>query len=79
MSKGSVYLDIPVIIRVIAIWDEVFFKLRVSFGGLVTMKEVILDYIHRVEAHLDVVIEVLDMQRSVSFDFCLDGEFIEFW
>ena len=79
MSNGSVYLDIPGIRRVIAIWDEVFFKLRVSFGVLVTMKEVFLEYIHHIEAHLDVVIEVLDMQRSVSFEFCLDGELVEFW
>ena len=61
------------------IWDEVFFKLRVYFDGLVTRKEVFLESIHCVEAHLDVVIEVLEIQSSVSFEFCLNEEFIEFW
>ena len=56
---GSVYLDIPGIGRVIALWDEVFFKLRVSFDGLSTSKEVFSDSSHRIEAHLDVVLEVL--------------------
>ena len=44
----------------IAIWDEVFFKLRVSFDGLVNRTEVLLDSSHRIEAHFDVFIEVLD-------------------
>ena len=59
MSKGSVYLDIPGIGRVIAIWDEVFYKLRVSFDGLVTRKEVFWGFSHRIETYLDVVVEVL--------------------
>ena len=79
MSKGSLYLDIPGIGRVILIWYEVFFKLRVSLGVLVTRKEFFSDYSHRIEAHLDVVIEVLDIQISVSFDLCLDEELIEYW
>ena len=61
---------------VIAIWDELLFKLRVYFYGLVTRKEVFSEYIHRIEAHIDVVIEVLDIQISVSFEFCLDEELI---
>ena len=78
MSKGSVYLDIPGIGRVIAIWFEVFFKLKVSFDGLVTRKEVLSQSSHLIKAHLDVVIEVLEIQSSVSFEFCLDEELIEF-
>ena len=79
MSKVSVYLDIPVIGRVIAIWDEVLFKLRVSFDGLLSSKKVFSEYSHRIEAHLDVVVEFLEIQSSVSFEFCLDEELIEFW
>ena len=76
MSKGSVYLDIPRIGRVIAIWDKVFLKLRVYFYGLVIRKEVFYEYSHSIETHLDVVKEVLEIQSSVSFEFCLDEELI---
>ena len=79
MSKGSVYLDIPGIERVIAIWDEVLFKLRVSFDGLVIRKEVFSESSHRIETHLDMVKEVLEIRSSVSFELCLDGDLIEFW
>ena len=79
MPKGSVYLDIPGIERVIAIWDEVFFKLSVSSDGLVTSKEVFYESIHRIDTHIDVVIEFLEIHISVSFEFCLDEDLIEFW
>ena len=46
----------------IAIWENVFFKLRVSFDGLVIMKEVLSESSHRIEIHIDVVIEVLEIQ-----------------
>ena len=72
MYKGSVYLNIPRIGRMITIWDEVLFKLRVSFDGLVTRKKVFSNSIHRIETHLDVVVEVIEVQRSASFDFCID-------
>ena len=71
-------MDIPGIGRVIAIWNEVFFKLRMSFDGLVTRKEVFPESIHIIEAHLDVVIEVLEIHSIVSFEFCIDEELIEF-
>ena len=76
MSKGSVYLYIPGIVRVIAIWDEVLFNLRVYFDGLVTMKDVLSDSNHRIEAHNDVVIEVLDIHIIVSFELRSDEELI---
>ena len=72
MSKRIVYLDIPGIGRVITIWDEVLSKLRVSFDGLVTRKEVFLESSHRIEAYLDVVLEVLEIQNSFYFEFCFD-------
>ena len=79
MSKGSVYLEIPGTGRLITIWDEVFFKLRVSFDGLVIRKEVFYESIHRIETNLDVVKEVLDIHIILSFDLCIDEELIEFW
>ena len=79
MNKGSVYLDIPGIGRLIVIWDEVFFKLRVSFDGLVIKKEVLSESSHRIETHIDVVKEVIEIQSSVYFEFCLDEELIEYW
>ena len=72
-------MNIPGIGRMITIWDEVLFKLRVSLDGMVTRKEVFLESSHRIESHLDVVVEVVEIQRSVSFEFCLDEELIEFW
>ena len=40
VSKGSVNMKIPIIGRVIMICDEVLYKLRVSFDGMVTSKNV---------------------------------------
>ena len=79
MSKGIVYLDIPGIGRVIAIWEKVFFKIRVYFYGLVIRKEVFSESVHRIETHIDVVKEVLRVHSSVSFEFCLDEELVQFW
>ena len=78
MSKGVLDLSITRIGRVITIWDKVFFKLRVSFDGLVSSKKVLLESSHRIETHLDVVAEVLEVQSSVDFEFYLDEDFIEF-
>ena len=79
MSKGSVYLEIPGVGRVIAIWDEVFFKLKVYFDGLEIRKEILFESSHLIDTHIDVVKEVLEIQSSVSFEFYLDEELIEFW
>ena len=69
-------MSIPIIGRVITIWDELLFKLRVSFDGLLSRKNVSSDYIHRIETHLDVVLEVPEFHNSVDFEFCIDEEFI---
>ena len=79
MSKGSVGLCIPIIGRVIKIWDEVLFKLIVSFYVLIRKKKVLLESIHHIETHIDVVIEVLEVYISVKFEFCLDEDFAELW
>ena len=76
MSKGSVYLIISRIIRVITIWYEVFFNFVVSFDGLVTRNKIFSEPNHLIEAHLDVVVEFLEEQISVAFEFYLDEEFI---
>ena len=79
MSKVSVGLYIPIIGRSRSIKDKVFFKLRVPFDGLVMRKKVLSGSSHRIETHLDVVVEVLDIQNSFAFELCLDEESIEFW
>ena len=76
MSKGSVYLNIKIIGRVITIWDEVFFKIRVTFDGLVSRKKFFSDSSHCIETHIDVIVEVLEVHSSTSFEFCLDEELI---
>ena len=72
MSNGSVYLNIPIIGRVITIWDEVFCKLIMYFDGLVSRKEVFLEYSHHIETHTGVIVEVLEVQISFSCELCLD-------
>ena len=61
------------------IWDEVFFKLVVSFIGLVIRKKVFSKYSNRIETYLDVVVEFLEVQISAAFELFIDEEFIEFW
>ena len=79
MSKGSVYLKIQRIGRVITIWDEVSCKLRVSIDGLVTRKKVFLYSSNRVDTNIYVDVDVLKSHSSVSFEVCIDEEFIESW
>ena len=79
VSKGSVYLNIPTIGRLITIWNEVFFKLRVSFDGLVIRKKVFKECSHRIDIHIDVFVEVIELYISVAFDLCIDDYFIELW
>ena len=50
-----------------------------SFDGLVISKELLSDSSHRIETHLDVVKEVLEIQSSASFELCLDEDLIKFW
>ena len=79
MSKGSVGLWISRIGRVIPICDEVFFKIIVSFGDLVISNKVLLGSSCHIYAYTDMVVEFLEFQISVAFEFCLDEDFIEFW
>ena len=79
MSKGVVYLAIPGVGAVIGIWDNVCFKISVLLYVQVIRKELFSESSHRIERHLDVVIEIIDIQSSVSFEFYLDGELIKSW
>ena len=64
--------------RVIAIWGKVFFKIRVSFDGLVIRKKVFSKSIHQIETHLDVFVEILEVQIIFYFVLFLDEYLIEF-
>ena len=61
------------------IWEKLFKKIRVSFDGLTISKKVSLESSHRIETHVDMVVEVLEFHISPNFEFCLDEGFIEFW
>ena len=79
MSKGVVYLAIPGVGAVIGIWDNVFFKIIVLLDGQEIRKELFSESSHRIERHIDVVIEILEIQSSVFFEFYLDEELIKSW
>ena len=72
-------MNIPIIVRVINIWYEVFFKLRVYFDGIIRSKKVFSKYSHRIETHIGVVLEVIELQSSYAFEFCFYEDSIEFW
>ena len=42
-----------------------------------TRKKVFSESSHRIETHLDVIVEVLEVQSGVSFELCIDEEFID--
>ena len=65
--------------EVITIWDEVFFKIRVYFDGMISRKKVFSESSHRIDTHIDVVVEVIEVHSSVSFGLYLDEDFIDFW
>ena len=67
MYKRIIYIYFTRIGRAITTWNEVFFKLGVSFDVLVIRKEVLLDFILRIETYPDVVVEFIELQRSVTF------------
>ena len=79
VSKGSIGLWIPIIGRVIAIWDKLSLKIRVYFYGMVSRKKVLSESRKRIETHLDVVLEVLEVHISVAFELCIDEDYIYFW
>ena len=79
MSNGVVYLAISFEGDVIGFWDNVFFKIIVLLDGQEIRKEMFSEFSYHIESHLDVVIEILEIQSSVSFEFYLDEELIKYW
>ena len=61
------------------IWDELFLKLVVYVGGLVSRKKVFLESSHHIYIHVVVGVEVIDINISVAVDLCIDEYYIEFW
>ena len=60
------------------IWNKVLFKLVLSFDGLVSRKDIFSYYIHRIEKDIGVVVDITEVQSSVSFRFYLGEDFIDF-
>ena len=58
------------------IWDKVFWKLRVSVDGMVISNKVLLESSNRIKTYIDVVVEVIKVQSSVDFEFCIDEDFV---
>ena len=50
-----------------------------SFDGILISRKVLSESIYRIDRDPGVVVEVLDVHSSVSFELFLDEEFIEFW
>ena len=46
---------------------------------MVTRKEVFSESSHHIETHIDVFIEVFDIQSSVYFELWIDEELIKLW
>ena len=63
---------------VIEIWDKVLFEFKVFFDGLVIRNKVFSEYSHHIDTHLDVVVEVLEVNISVAFELYIGEEFIDF-
>ena len=51
---------------------------QIFLYALVIWNKVFSEYIHRIEKHLDMAVEVLDVQISVAFELYFYEEFIEF-
>ena len=53
--------------RMRMIWDELIFKIRVSFDGLVIRKKVLFYSVRSIEIHLGLFVEIIEVQISVYF------------
>ena len=61
------------------IWHKLFVKFGVLFDVMVCSKEVFSESIHRIETHLDLFVENIEVQISIAFKLCLYEQFISFW
>ena len=72
-------MSIPGVGAVIGIWDNVFFKIIVLLDVQEIRKKVYSEFSASMERHLDVVIEIFEIQSSVSFELYLDEDLIKSW
>ena len=59
--------------------EQGIFKFRISFDGIVSSKKLFSQSINRIKIHFDVIVEDIEVQISVSFEFYLDEEFVKCW
>ena len=38
-----------------------------------------MEFIHQIDTHIYIVVEIIEIHNSFPFDLCLDEDFIEFW
>ena len=57
----------------------IFVKFGVLFDLMVCRKEVFSESIHRIETHLDLFLEIIEVQSSIAFELCIYEQFISFW
>ena len=61
------------------ICHKVLFNFRVSFDGLLSRKEILLESSNRINIHIGEIVDIPEVQSNVSFELCIDEKFIEFW
>ena len=69
MYNITVGLYIQIIGMMIITWNEIFLKLGIYFDGLVIRKELLLQSSHRIEIHIDLFVEIIEVHSSVTFGF----------
>ena len=79
VAKVIAVLCIIRIRRKLLIWYGVLIKLWMYFDVLVSRKKVLSDSSHCTLTDIYVVVEVIDVHKSVAFQLCIDEEFVEFW
>ena len=47
-----------------------------SFDVLVARRKIVLESSHRMNKHVDMIVEVLEVQISVAFELCIEEELI---
>ena len=63
----------------ITVLYKVFNKRRVLFGFMVCSMKVLLQFYHRIEAHIDVVVKSIEINSSVYFYLSIEDNFVEIW
>ena len=61
------------------VWYKVSIKLEVTFYLMVYRWNISSQFYNCSEAHIDMFVKFIDIQRSISFKLGLDEDFLEFW